>query len=146
MEAFMLIRPYINKRTNEAAIAFEFINENEFKLLIQNLENCLYYIGSCPDESISVLKDHISFEAIDILKERMQNKAADPGFSLTTFLTLNEASIFMTDILQTNTSILTSALIERVSLETSIAEMNSDFETNMFALFEKWASSKENKK
>ncbi len=139
----MLIRPYFNEKTKEAAYVFEFIDESEFRSLIQSLENCLSYVGACRDNDISDSKDEISFDAIALLKERLQKETIDPDFSLMSLLTLNEASIFMTDILQTNVIMLAAALTERNNLETQIAELNEQYRLDMFKLFEEWASKKE---
>lgn len=139
----MLIRPYFNEKTKEAAYVFEFIDEPEFKSLIQSLENCLSYVGACNDNDVSDSKDEVSFDAIALLEERLQKEAIDPGFSLMSLLTLNEASIFMTDILQTNVIMLAAALTERNSLETQIAELNEQYRLDMFKLFEEWASERE---
>lgn len=141
----MLIRPYHNKTTDEAAFLFEFLDLDEFYALCKSLENMIYYIGSCMDEKISDSKEDIELNAISLLKDRLKKDDVDPNFEYMSILNINEASIFMTDILQANTIMLAAALTERNSLETQIAELNNQYRLDMFSLFEEWASERDKK-
>ena len=141
----MLIRPYINNQTYEAAFLFEFFHLNEFLAFCKSLSNSISYIGSCMDEKISDSKEDIQLDAISLLKDRLKKDNVDSNFEYMSILNLNEVSIFMTDILQANTIMLAAALTERNSLETQIAELNEQYRLDMFKLFEEWASKRENK-